>query len=76
MTGSGAVQCQNPRCGALFYLAPSEWIALDPVLGSSDGLFLRCPECGFVYGYRSDSLVETEVPVAHLPTTLESDALA
>lgn len=67
MTGSGAVQCQSPACGKLFYLSPEEWVALDPVLGESRGIQLRCPDCGHVFVYHSDSLVESEVPVHALP---------
>ncbi len=74
MVGSGAVQCQSPSCGKLFYLSPEEWIALDPVYGEHDGIVLRCPECGFTFTYHSDSLVESEVPVSHVPTELEHEA--
>jgi uncharacterized C2H2 Zn-finger protein len=76
MSGSGVVQCQNPRCGKMFYLTPEEWIALDPVYGDSEGVVLRCPECELTYLYHSDSLVETEVPVAHIPTRMVPEAAA
>ncbi len=67
MVGSGAVQCQSPGCGKLFFLSPEEWDALDPVFGAGVAIPLRCPECGVTGLYHSDNLVESELPVAHVP---------
>ncbi len=74
--GSGAVHCLSPRCGKMFYLSAEDWLALDPVLGNPNGVRLRCPDCALTFTYHSGDLVETEVPVAHLPVHLEEGAQA
>lgn len=70
MVGSGAVQCQSPACGKLFGLSPEQWDALDPVLGAGIGVLLRCPECGDSFLYHFDDLMESELPVSHVPAQL------